>query len=127
MVDLGVFILTVAGIDMQTSPGFRGLRVYQLAFRLAMEIFETTKAFPPEEKYSLTDQIRRSSRSESACAAMSFLGVSSARAAEANNPNATNVKKYMIERHRCDESLIFNDNVFALHRMSNPSRCECTV
>jgi len=34
-----------------------------MAFSLAMEIFEITKDFPKEEKYSLTDQIRRSSRS----------------------------------------------------------------
>jgi len=43
--------------------GFRELQVYQKAFKLSMEIFEMTKTFPPEEKYSLTDQIRRSSRS----------------------------------------------------------------
>src|SRR5262245_56252212 len=48
---------------MPTSQGFRDLRVYQLAFPLAMEIFHASKGFPPEEKYSLTDQIRRSSRS----------------------------------------------------------------
>ncbi|MEJ2219225.1 MAG: four helix bundle protein [Desulfobacterales bacterium] len=39
------------------------LDVYRLAFELATEIFELTKKFPKEEKYSLTDQIRRSSRS----------------------------------------------------------------
>ena len=39
------------------------LIVYQKAYKLAMDIFERTKKFPPEEKYSLTDQIRRSSRS----------------------------------------------------------------
>ena len=38
-------------------------KVYQLAFQLAMEIFEVSKKFPAEEKYSLTDQIRRCSRS----------------------------------------------------------------
>ncbi|QQS31101.1 MAG: four helix bundle protein [Sphingobacteriales bacterium] len=38
-------------------------KAYKLAFRLAMEIFEESKRFPSEEKYSLTDQIRRSSRS----------------------------------------------------------------
>jgi four helix bundle protein len=38
-------------------------KVYKLAFDLAMEIFEISKTFPKEEKYSLTDQIRRSSRS----------------------------------------------------------------
>lgn len=43
--------------------GFRKLQVYQKGFKLAMEIFEITKTFPMEEKYSLTDQIRRSSRS----------------------------------------------------------------
>ena len=42
---------------------YRELRVYRSAVELAMEIFELTKLFPSEEKYSLTDQIRRSSRS----------------------------------------------------------------
>lgn len=41
----------------------RDLDVYRLAFDTAMEIFEITKSFPKEEKFSLTDQIRRSSRS----------------------------------------------------------------
>jgi len=41
----------------------RELEVYKLAFKCAMEIFEISKSFPKEEKYSLTDQIRRSSRS----------------------------------------------------------------
>ena len=39
------------------------LEIYQIAFKTAMEIFELSKKFPAEEKYSLTDQIRRSSRS----------------------------------------------------------------
>jgi len=39
------------------------LEVYRLAFDNAMEIYEISKSFPPEERYSLTDQIRRSSRS----------------------------------------------------------------
>jgi len=43
--------------------GFRNLLVYKKAFALAMEIFEITKSFPKEEQYSLTSQIRRSSRS----------------------------------------------------------------
>ena len=42
---------------------FRDLTVYKKAFALAMEIFQITKTFPKEEQYSLTDQIRRSSRS----------------------------------------------------------------
>jgi four helix bundle protein len=48
---------------MPSSQGFRDLRVYQLAFKLAMEIYEESKKFPREELYSLTDQIRRASRS----------------------------------------------------------------
>ena len=42
---------------------YRDLVVYQKARELAVEVFETTKSFPREEMYSLTDQIRRSSRS----------------------------------------------------------------
>jgi four helix bundle protein len=42
---------------------FRDLKVYQKAFKLAMDIFNLTKSFPNEEKYELTSQIRRSSRS----------------------------------------------------------------
>src|SRR5574339_108430 len=43
--------------------GYEGLRVYRLGFRLAMLIFEISKLFPKEEKYALTDQVRRSARS----------------------------------------------------------------
>lgn len=42
---------------------FKDLLAYKKAFSLAMEIYAITKSFPNEEKYSLTDQIRRSSRS----------------------------------------------------------------
>ena len=48
---------------MPIPLGFRDLKVYQLAYQLAMEIFHESKSFPREEKYSLTDQIRRASRS----------------------------------------------------------------
>ena len=48
---------------MSQVNGFRELIVYQKAYKLAMEIFEISNSFPKEEKYSLTDQIRRSSRS----------------------------------------------------------------
>jgi len=43
--------------------GHRDLKVFQLSYSLAMEIFHRSKSFPKEEIYSLTDQIRRSSRS----------------------------------------------------------------
>lgn len=42
---------------------FKKLIAYKKAFELAMKVFEITKSFPKEERYSLTDQIRRSSRS----------------------------------------------------------------
>src|SRR5687767_261985 len=49
------------------AASFRDLTVYKKAFKLAMEIYELSKKFPVEEKYSLTDQIRRSSRAVAAC------------------------------------------------------------
>jgi four helix bundle protein len=49
------------------SQSFRQLAAYKKAFALAMEIFHISKTFPAEEKYSLTDQIRRSSRSVCSC------------------------------------------------------------
>lgn len=42
---------------------YKDLRVYQNSIEVAMEIFELTKNFPPEEKYSMVDQYRRASRS----------------------------------------------------------------
>lgn len=42
---------------------YKELRVYRIAFDSAMEIFRLSRSWPAEEKYSLTDQIRRSSRS----------------------------------------------------------------
>ena len=56
----------------QELKGHRDLKVFQLAYKLAMEIFEVSKLFPKEEKYSLTDQIRRSSRSVAANIAEGF-------------------------------------------------------
>jgi len=41
----------------------RDLDVYKMAFEMAMQIFEKSRSFPIEERYSLTDQVRRSSRS----------------------------------------------------------------
>lgn len=45
---------------------FQDLLAYKKSFELAMDIYSISKTFPSEEKYSLTDQIRRSSRSVSA-------------------------------------------------------------
>ena len=48
---------------MGNIKSFRDLRVYQNAMEAAMRIFEITKSFPVEERFSMVDQIRRSSRS----------------------------------------------------------------
>src|SRR6516162_2602518 len=53
----------------QKIQSHRDLQVYQRAFAAAMELFEISKRFPKEETYSLTDQIRRSSRSVCSCLA----------------------------------------------------------
>ena len=51
---------------------FQDLFAYQKAISLSMDIFEVSKLFPKEETYSLTDQIRRSSRSVSAAIAEAY-------------------------------------------------------
>lgn len=51
---------------MPTIKFHQDLQVYQKSFDTAMEIYQLSKIFPKEELYSLTDQIRRSSRSVSA-------------------------------------------------------------
>lgn len=56
----------------ESNQSFRDLTVYKKAFQLAMEIFEITKIFPKEERYSLTDQIRRSSRAVCSCIAEAY-------------------------------------------------------
>jgi four helix bundle protein len=51
--------------EMERKPieSHNELDVYRMAFDAAMRIFEVSKSFPGEERYSLTDQVRRSSRS----------------------------------------------------------------
>ncbi len=57
---------------MEIIKSHRELRVYKLAFKSAMKIFNFSKEFPKEEIYSLTDQMRRSSRSVCANIAEAF-------------------------------------------------------
>jgi four helix bundle protein len=57
---------------MNAIKSHKELIVYQLAFKVSMEIFQITKSFPKEETYSLTSQIRRSSRSVCANLAEAF-------------------------------------------------------
>lgn len=51
------------GTQVEFVKSYRELRVYRLAYKAAMRIFKLSQQWPKEEKYSLTDQIRRSSRS----------------------------------------------------------------
>lgn len=55
-----------------TYTDFKDLLVFQKAFKLSMDIFEISKKFPKEEIYSLTDQIRRSSRAVCSCIGESY-------------------------------------------------------
>ncbi len=57
---------------MNLIRSHKELEVYKLAYKLAMEIYKLSKTFPGEERYSLTDQIRRSSRSVAANLAEAF-------------------------------------------------------
>jgi four helix bundle protein len=61
-----------AGREAMMLRGHRDLKVFQLAYKLAMEIFNETKTFPQDERYSLTSQIRRSSRGVAANIAEAF-------------------------------------------------------
>ena len=53
----------MGSVEKKLIRTHRDLEVYRMAFDLAMDIFQESKSFPNEERYSLTDQVRRSSRS----------------------------------------------------------------
>ena len=57
---------------MERIRTHKDLNVYQLSFESGMEVYKVTKLFPKDERYSLTDQIRRSSRSVSGNLAEAF-------------------------------------------------------
>ena len=57
---------------MEIAKSFRDLRTYKLARESAGSIFQMTRTFPAEERYSLTDQIRRSSRAVNAMIAAAW-------------------------------------------------------
>ena len=59
--------------EVRHAKSFRDLAVYQKARKVSREIFEISKGFPREETYSLTDQIRRASRSIGAQIAEAWL------------------------------------------------------
>src|SRR5437764_10261793 len=63
--NFGRFRMSTAATQQQSVRinSAKDLKVYKVAYELAMAIFEISKTFPPEERYALTSQIRRSSRS----------------------------------------------------------------
>ena len=64
--------MTGSGRQVRDLRGHRDLKVYRLAYSLAMLIFKESKRFPQDERYSLTSQFRRSSRSVAANLAEGF-------------------------------------------------------
>jgi four helix bundle protein len=82
------------------TRGFKDLRVFQLAYQLAMRIFHESKVFPREERYALTDQIRRSSRSVTSSVAEGYR--------KRQYPNAF-VSKLADADGECAETLVWVD------------------
>ena len=69
---LNLIVSLLKHITMKILRSHKELEVYQLAFKTSMEIFHISKSFPKDEIFSLTSQIRRSSRSVSANIAEAF-------------------------------------------------------
>ena len=119
-----------------TNRSFRELSVYKRAFELAMEIFEVSKSFPKEERYSLTDQIRRSSRGVCGCIAEAYRKrdyqayfVSKSSDADMENSETqawldfSYACKYIDEK-KCMELLAMSEEVGRMlnHMVENPER-----
>ena len=64
--------MSESGTHVKGLRGHRDLKVYQLAYNVAMRVFKESNTFPQEERYSLSSQIRRSSRSVAANIAEGF-------------------------------------------------------
>jgi len=69
---LATAMMRITEMQQTSFQGHRDLKVYQLAYSLAMQIFKDSKIVPQEERYSLTSQICRSSRSVAANIAEGF-------------------------------------------------------
>jgi len=111
-------------------------KVYKMAFDLAMKIFEISKRFPKEETYSLTDQVRRSSRS--VCSSLAeahrkrlYPAHFVSKISDADMENAETQTwlefalacKYIIQNEH-DELLILSEQVGSLlhHMINNPEK-----
>jgi four helix bundle protein len=64
----------VKGERLGVAGSFRDLRVYRLARTASAEIFVISKGFPSEERFALTDQIRRSARATKAMISEAWAG-----------------------------------------------------
>ncbi|RZJ47643.1 MAG: four helix bundle protein [Chryseobacterium sp.] len=120
---------------------FKELLAYKKSFELAMEIFELSKMFPKEERYSLTDQIRRSSRSVTANIAEAYRKrryvnhfISKLTDSDAEN-SETNVwldfsfKCEYISRETFDTLNLKNIEIGRLinYMINNPGKFGCTI
>ena len=120
---------------------FRELLAYQKSFELAMEIFELSKLFPKEEKYSLTDQIRRSSRSVPANIAESYRKrryvnhfISKLTDSDAENSETSVWLEFSLKCNYINDETFQNLNNKSIeigklvnYMINNPSRFGCSV
>ena len=111
-------------------------KVYKLAFELAMKIFEVSRMFPKEERYSLTDQIRRSRRSVCACLAEAHRKrlyeahfISKISDADMENAETQTWLEFVlacqyITDKKCQDLLILSEEVGRLlhHMITNPEK-----
>ncbi|HLT34069.1 MAG TPA: four helix bundle protein [Aquaticitalea sp.] len=100
---------------------FKNLLAYQKSFDLAMDIYEVSKQFPKEETYSLTEQLRRSSRSVSANISESYRKgldprhyVSKLTDADAENSETFTWLKFTLACNYIDELTFLNLNTKSL-------------
>lgn len=112
------------------------MEVYKKAFAAAMAIFESTKSFPKEETYSLTDQMRRSSRSVCAnlaeawrkrryeAAFIAKLSDSEGEAAETQTWIEFSVQSSYLDRDKAKELFVAYDEILAMivSMINSPSR-----
>ena len=97
---------------------FRELRVYQAAFELQQQIFEVSKGFPAEERYSLTDQTRRAVRS---------VGANIAEAWQKRRYPAHFVSKLIDSDSELAESQHWIETAFACGYISTDARADMNI
>ena len=120
---------------------FKELRAYKRSSQLAMEIFEISKSFPSEEKYSLADQIRRSSRSVSANISESYRKrryvnhfISKLTDSDAENSETNVWLEFLLQCNYINKDTYDNLNnksleigKFINYMINNPNKFGCTI